>query len=85
MPRINMDILTEEESRAVIESWHSSFTRQSVHDDDLTRPTSQKVLLIREPGQQYSLNENHDIPQITKDYEVLVQVRSMPSIDPNRS
>ena len=77
MIAFDMEVLTEEESRLVMESMFPSFTCHSVDGYDLRRLKSagQDVLLIHGPGQEYKIQENHDIPSLSTDNEILVKVR----------
>ena len=73
-----MEVLTEEESRLVMESMIPQFTRQFVDELDATclSDSGQDVLLIHGPGQEYQLTANHCIPSLTAEHEILVKVRS---------
>jgi hypothetical protein len=71
-----MEVLTEEESRLVMESMIPPFTKQPL-DDHSSPPLSesgQDVLLIHGPGQEYKLTQNHCIPSLNAENEILVKV-----------
>jgi hypothetical protein len=71
-----MEVLTEEESRLVMESMIPPFTKQPL-DDHSSPPLSesgQDVLLIHGPGQEYKLTQNHRIPSLNAENEILVKV-----------
>lgn len=73
-----MEVLSDEESRQVIASMVSPFSRHNItndKDDAATFAVSgQSVLLIHGPGEEYKLTENHDVPQPKSDHEILVKV-----------
>lgn len=73
-----MEVLSEEESRQVIASMISPFTRHNLSngvDGTTTFPVSgQSVLLIHGPGEEYKLTPNHEVPQPKSDEEILVKV-----------
>ena len=73
-----MEILTEEESRVVMESMQPKFTKQKLEDHEPHRPGSpgQNVLLIHGPGQQYQLTAEQEIPSLNSGQEILIKVRA---------
>ena len=81
-----MEILTEEESRAVMESMVPTFARQSVDEYSLTHFSGmgQTALLIHGPGQEYQLTPNQEIPSVTGE-EILVKVGSSPYLSKQRT
>lgn len=73
-----MEILTEEESRLVMESMQPKFTKHEIEDHEPPRPGSpgQDVLLIHGPGQQYQLTTQQGIPNLNSSQEILIKVRA---------
>jgi hypothetical protein len=71
-----MEILTAEESRAVMESMVPPFIQHQLSKDDLSSISAagQDVLLIHGPGQEYKLTQNHCIPELKSDHEILIKV-----------
>ena len=71
-----MEVLTEEESRLVMESMRSPFTKQSLDEDNVPRllDSGQDALLIHAPGEQYKLTQNQSIPEQKTEHEILVKV-----------
>lgn len=78
-----MEVLTEEESRLVMESMIPPFTRHDVDELDATRlfESGQDVLLIHGPGQEYKFTTNYDMPSLHSDHEILVKVRERHEIE----
>lgn len=71
-----MEVLTEEESRQLMESMNHPFTRH-VHDEEETArllSSDQSVLLIHGPGKEYTLTRNRLIPEQKADHEILIKV-----------
>lgn len=73
-----MEVLSEDESRQVIASMVSPFSKHNLsngNDDTTTFAVSgQSVLLIHGPGEEYKLTPNHEVPQPKSDDEILVKV-----------
>lgn len=71
-----MEVLTEEESRLVMERMIPPFTKQSLadHASQFLYKSGQDVLLIHGPGQKYVLAQNHSIPSLNAEHEILVKV-----------
>ena len=71
-----MEVLTEEESRLVMESMRSPFTKHAPDESNVPHlfDSGQDVLLIHGPGEQYKLTQNHCIPEQKTEYEILVKV-----------
>lgn len=71
-----MEVLTAEESRIVMESMVPPFIQHALSQDDLSSisATGQDVLLIHGPGQEYKLTQNHCIPELESEHEILVKV-----------
>ena len=71
-----MEVLTEEESRAVMESLRSPFTKQPLEQARALRPSSpeQDVLLIHAPGEPYRLSPKQRVPEQHSEQELLVKV-----------
>ena len=71
-----MEVLTEEESRLVMESMVPQFIQHPLNERDVSSfpATGQDVLLIHGPGQEYELTQNHCIPELKADHEILVKV-----------
>lgn len=73
-----MEVLSDEESRQVIASMISPFSKHNTADDNDSATTfavsGQNVLLIHGPGEEYQLTQNHDVPQPKTDHEILVKV-----------
>ncbi|KAL9097393.1 MAG: hypothetical protein Q9165_000288 [Trypethelium subeluteriae] len=71
-----MEILTDEESRLVMEGMAPKFTKRDLKEHEPTRPDSpgQDVLFIHGPGQQYRLTSQQEIPSLNSPSEVLVKV-----------
>lgn len=73
-----MEVLSEEESRQVIASMVSPFSKHNLGNDKDYATTfavsGQSVLLLHGPGEEYKLAQNHDVPQPKSDHEILVKV-----------
>jgi NADPH:quinone reductase-like Zn-dependent oxidoreductase len=71
-----MEILTAEESRLVMESMVPPFIQHPLSKDDISSilATGQDVLLIHGPGQEYKLTQNHGIPELESEHEILIKV-----------
>lgn len=73
-----MEVLSEEESRQVIASMVSPFSKHNPSNEsgDMTTfaVSGQSVLLIHGPGEEYKLTPNHEVPQPRSDDEILVKV-----------
>jgi NADPH:quinone reductase-like Zn-dependent oxidoreductase len=71
-----MEVLTEEESRLVMESMIPPFTKHTLddHGSPFLYESGQDVLLIHGPGQKYKLTQNHSIPSLNSEHEILVKV-----------
>jgi hypothetical protein len=69
-----MEILTAEESRLVMESMVPPFIQHPLGDLSSISTSGQDVLLIHGPGQEYKLTQNHSIPELKADHEILVKV-----------
>lgn len=69
---------SDEESRQVIASIVSPFSKHNVSNDNDDATTfavsGQSVLLIHGPGEEYKLAQNQDVPQPKSDHEILVKV-----------
>jgi len=71
-----MEVLTDEESRQLMESMTNPFTRLA-HNEKETAGllnSSQQVLLIHRPGEEYKLTQNQGIPEQKAEHEILVKV-----------
>ncbi|KAI9700152.1 MAG: hypothetical protein M1820_006934 [Bogoriella megaspora] len=70
-----MEVLTEEESRSVMNSMVPPFTKHEIDKHEPHRPGSpaQNVLLIHGPGQQYKLSQQ-EIPSTKSNDEILIKV-----------
>lgn len=71
-----MEVLSEEESRQVIASMTSPFTKDSSGNtsDSRSSSPSQQVLLIHGAGQPYTWTPDQKIPEPVSDDEILVRV-----------
>jgi NADPH:quinone reductase-like Zn-dependent oxidoreductase len=71
-----MEVLTDEESRVLMESMRNPFTRDLNGEKDAARllNSNQKVLLIHGPGEDYKLSQDHSIPEQKADDEILIKV-----------
>ena len=71
-----MEILTQDESRLVMESMVPPFIQHPLTKQDVSSLSAagQDVLLIHGPGQEYKLTQNHSIPELKADHEILVKV-----------
>jgi NADPH:quinone reductase-like Zn-dependent oxidoreductase len=71
-----MEVLSAEESRIVMESMVPPFIQHALSQDVLSSisATGQDVLLIHGPGQGYKLTQNHCIPELESENEILVKV-----------
>lgn len=74
-----MEVLTDEESRLVMESMVPPFIQHPLSKEDLSSlsASGQDVLLIHGPGQDYKLTQNHGIPELRNDNEILVKVMAV--------
>ena len=71
-----MEVLTEEESRLLMESMTNTFTRRISVAEGVTHLLSsdQSVLLIHAPGEAYKLTQNQCIPEPKIGHEILIKV-----------